>query len=319
MMKMIKIALVGAGHMGRLHARTIAGREDAALVAVCDTDAAAAAALAETHGARALGDASGLAGAVDAVVLAAATAAHRDLALPLIRAGVPLLVEKPLAGTAAEARQIARAAERADAILQVGHILRFDPVTRAIAERTFTPAEIQVSWRSPFTGRSTDVSVVMDLAIHGIDLALKWAGRFPEEVTATGRIVQGPHADEVEARLEFAGGCAADLVASRVSPDRERRIRITAAEGETIELDYAARTVRWGSEALPVETEPDALTAQMDSFLAAVRGEAPVAVSADEGARAVEVADRIHEAIAGGQGGPEQAAGPGVVPTPQDG
>jgi len=295
MLKMIKIALVGAGHMGRLHARTIAGREDAALVAVCDTDAAAAASLAETYGARALGDASGLAGAVDAVVLAAATAAHRDLALPLIRAGVPLLVEKPLAGTAAEARQIARAAERADALLQVGHILRFDPVTRAIAERTFTPAEIQVSWRSPFTGRSTDVSVVMDLAIHGIDLALKWAGRFPEEVTATGRIVQGPHADEVEARLEFAGGCAADLVASRVSPDRDRRIRITAA-GETIELDYAARTARWGSQVLPVETGPDALTAQMDSFLAAVRGEAPVAVSADEGARAVEVAERIERA-----------------------
>jgi predicted dehydrogenase len=287
--------------MGRLHARTIAAREDARLVAVCDTDAAAAAALAETHGARALEEVEGLAGAVDAVVLAAATSAHRDLALALIRAGVPLLVEKPLAGTAAEAREIARAAERADAVLQVGHVLRFDPVTRAMARRTFRPTRIAVSWRSPFTGRSTDVSVVMDLAIHGIDLALKWAGGFPEEVTAKGRTVKGPHTDEVEVHLEFAGGCAADLVASRVSDSRERRIRITAA-GETIELDYAARTARWGSEAMPVETGPDALTAQMDAFLAAVRGEAPVAVSADEGARAVEVADRIHQAIAKGQG-----------------
>jgi len=293
----LKIALVGAGHMGRLHARTIAARADARLVAVCDVDAAAAAALAETYGARALGDASGLAGAVDAVVLAAATSAHRDLALPLIRAGVPLLVEKPLAGTAAEAREIARAAERADAILQVGHILRFDPVTRAMAGRTFRPTRIAVSWRSPFTGRSTDISVVMDLAIHGIDLVLKWAGRMPQEVTATGRTVHGPHADEVEVHLAFAGGCAADLVASRVSPDRERRIRI-AAGSETIELDYAARTVRWGSEALPVETEPDALTAQMNAFLAAVRGEAPVAVSADEGARAVEIAKQIERAAA---------------------
>jgi len=293
----LKIALVGAGHMGRLHARTIAAREDAALVAVCDTDAAAAAALAETYGARALGEVEGLAGAVDAVVLAAATSAHRDLALPLIRAGVPLLVEKPLAGTAAEAREIARAAERADALLQVGHILRFDPVTRAIAERTFTPAEIRVSWRSPFTGRSTDISVVMDLAIHSIDLVLKWAGRMPEEVTATGRTVKGPHTDEVEVHLAFAGGCVADLFASRVSETRERRIRITAGR-ETIELDYAARTVRWGSEALPVEAGPDALTAQMNSFLAAVRGEAPVAVSADEGTRAVEVAERIERAAA---------------------
>jgi len=295
MINLIKIALVGAGHMGRLHARTIAAREDAHLVAVCDVDTAAAASLAETYGVRALGEVEGLAGAVDAVVLAAATSAHRDLALPLIRAGVPLLVEKPLAGTASEAREIARAAERAEALLQVGHILRFDPVTRAIAGRTFRPTHVSVSWRSPFTGRSTDISVVMDLAIHGIDLALQWAGGFPEEVTATGRTVKGPHTDEVEVHLEFAGGCAADLVASRVSPDRDRRIRITAA-GETIELDYAARTARWGSQVLPVETGPDALTAQMDSFLAAVRGEAPVAVSADEGARAVEVAERIERA-----------------------
>jgi predicted dehydrogenase len=296
----LRVALVGAGHMGRLHARTIAAREDAALVAVCDIDAAAAAALAETYGARALEEVEGLAGAVDAVVLTAATSAHRDLALPLIRAGVPLLVEKPLAGTAAEAREIARAAERAEALLQVGHILRFDPVTRAIAGRTFRPTRISISWRSPFTGRSTDISVVMDLAIHGIDLALKWAGDMPEEVTATGRTVHGPHTDEVEAHLVFAGGCVADLVASRVSESRERRIRI-AAGGEKIELDYAARTVRWGAEALPVETGPDALTAQMNAFLAAVRGEAQVAVSADEGARAVEVADRIHEAVAGGR------------------
>jgi len=297
MVKMMKIALVGAGHMGRLHARTIAGREDAALVAVCDTDAAAAAALAETYGARALGEVEGLAGAVDAVVLAAATSAHRDLALALIRAGIPLLVEKPLAGTAAEAREIARAAERADAVLQVGHILRFDPVTRALAGRTFQPTQVSVSWRSPFTGRSTDISVVMDLAIHGIDLMLKWAGRMPQEVIAKGRTVKGPHPDEVEAHLVFAGGCAADLVASRVSETRERRIRIAAGR-ETIELDYAARTVRWGSEALPVEAGPDALTAQMNAFLAAVRGEAPVAVSADEGARAVEVAEQIERAAA---------------------
>jgi predicted dehydrogenase len=299
--RQLRVALVGAGHMGRLHARTIAAREDAHLVAVCDVDAAAAAALADAHGARVRRDVCDLVGEVDAVVLAAATSAHRDLALSLIRAGIPLLVEKPLAGTAAEAREIARAAERAGAILQVGHILRFDPVTRALAGRTFQPTRIAVSWRSPFTGRSTDVSVVMDLAIHGIDLVLKWAGDMPEEVTATGRTVKGPHADEVEAHLEFAGGCVANLFASRVSETRERRIRITAGS-ETIELDYAARTVRWGSEALPVETGPDALTAQMNAFLAAVRGEAPVAVSADEGARAVEVADRIHEAVAKGQG-----------------
>ena len=287
----LKISLVGAGHMGRLHARALVERPDVRLLAVCDTD------------------------------LAAATAAHRDLALALLEAGLALLIEKPLAASAAEARDIVQAARDRRAVVQVGHILRFDPVTRALADRPFVPRRIEAVWRSPFTGRSTDVSVVADMMIHPLDLVLAWTGRMPHAVRAAGRVVKGPHLDEVEARLDFPGGCEAHLVASRVSESRERRIRMLVRRsppagraglgegGETdagsITLDYAARSAECDGKALPVEAAPDALRAQLSAFLAAVRAERPagsqreVAVSADAGLRAVEVVERIEQAALG--------------------
>ena len=296
----LKIVLVGAGHMGRLHARALAERADARLVAVCDTDLVAARAVAEPFGARASADVRDAARGADAAILAAATAAHHDLALALLDAGVALLVEKPLAASAAGARDIAQAARRAGAVVQVGHILRFDPVTRALAgpgAPGFAPRRIEAVWRSPFTGRSTDVSVVSDMMIHALDLVLAWTGEMPRAVRASGRIVKGPHLDEVEAHLDFPGGCSAHLVASRVSEARERRISIET-DGGIIVLDYAARSAERDGKALPVAAAPDALRAQLAAFLDAVRGERPVAVSADEGARAVEVAEQIERAAA---------------------
>ncbi|MCX5672863.1 MAG: Gfo/Idh/MocA family oxidoreductase [Planctomycetota bacterium] len=317
MSKRLRLALIGAGHMGKFHAQAIAERADAELAVVCDVDMAWAAQVAEAHGARVETDVSRLAGAVDAAVIAAATSAHRDLALTFLAQGVALLIEKPLAGTPREAREIAEAAKKADAVVQVGHILRFDPVTRAIARRAVKPAYMEVSWASPFPFRSTDVGVVMDLLIHGLDVVLHLAGEMPSRIDAVGGAVVGPHEDFVNVRLEFPGGCVATLAASRMSRSRQRLVRLFA-EGMYLKLDYAARTVEIvrpkpglaevigsgktppeGMDALvavekvPVETQPDALRAQLASFLAAVRGEAPVAVTAEDGARAVEVAAQI--------------------------
>jgi len=317
MSKRLRLAVVGAGRMGEFHARAIAERPDAELAVVCDVDVARAAALAQSHGARIETDVSRLAGAVDAAVVAAATSAHRDLALALLERGIALLVEKPLAATPAEAREIVAAVKRTGAVVQVGHILRFDPVTRAMAGRGVKPAYLEVSWVSPFTFRSTDVGVVMDLLIHGLDVVLHLAGEMPSRVDAVGGAVVGPHEDFVNVRLEFPGGCVATLAASRMSRSRQRLVRIFA-EGEYLKLDYAARTVEIvrprpgladviragkpperGMEALvavekvPVEAQPDALRAQLASFLAAVRGERVVAVTAEDGARVVEVAQQI--------------------------
>jgi len=320
----LRLAVVGAGHMGKFHAQAIAERDDAALVAVCDVDADRAVRLAEAHGARAETDVAALAGAVDAVVLAASTSVHRDVALALMERGIAVLIEKPLAATAAEAHALADAARQTGAVAQVGHILRFDPVTRAIAGRDLRPAYVEVSWVSPFSFRSMDVGVVMDVMIHGLDVVLFLAGEMPSRIDAVGGVVVGPHEDFVSVRLEFPGGCVASLSASRMSRARQRLVRVFA-EGAYVKLDYAARTVevlspkpglaerlRGGTpptdagmddlltvEQVPVEAKPDALRAQLASFLAAVRGQGPVAVTLDEGARAVEVAERVVRAVHG--------------------
>jgi predicted dehydrogenase len=317
MSKRLRVALIGAGHMGKFHAQAIAERPDAELAVVCDVDRARAAQVARAHGARVETDASRLAGAVDAAVIAATTSAHRDLALALLAKGVALLIEKPLAAASAEACQIVQAARQAGTLVQVGHILRFDPVTRAVAGRIGKPGYMEVSWASPFTFRSMDVGVVMDMLIHGLDVVLHFAGETPSRIDAMGGVVVGPHEDFVNVRLEFPGGCVATLTASRMSRSRQRLVRIFS-EGAYLKLDYAARTVEMvrprpglaeivrsgkppesGMDALiavekvPVEPQPDALRAQLASFLAAVRGEAPVAVTAEDGARAVDVAAEI--------------------------
>lgn len=323
MPKRLKLALVGAGHMGKFHAQAMAERPDAELAVVCDVDAARAAAVAHPLGARVETDVSRLAGTVDAAVIAAATSVHRDVACLLLERGVPVLIEKPLASTAAEVRQIVETARRTGTVAQVGHILRFDPVTRALAGRRLRPAYMEVSWAAPFSFRSLDVGVVMDVMIHGLDVALYLAGETPERVDAVGGVVIGPHEDFVNVRLTFPGGCVANLSASRMSRSRQRLVRIFA-EGAYLKLDYGARSVevvtpkagladllRSGKppaggmddlvtvEKLPVETQPDALRAQLAAFLAAVRGEQPVLVTVEDGARAVEVAEQVIRAIAG--------------------
>ena len=322
MHKPLRLALVGAGYMGKFHAQAIAERTDAQLVAVCDVDEARAAALAGPAGARVETDVRRLAGQVDAAVIAAATSVHLALAVPLMEAGVAVLIEKPVAPTAREAREIADAARRTGAVAQVGQILRFDPVTRAIAGLNFRPRFMEVSWAAPFSFRSMDVGVVMDLMIHGLDVVLHLAREMPDRVDASGGVVVGPHEDFVSARLGFPSGCVAMLAASRMSRTRRRIVRVFS-EGAYLKLDYGARTVeriamrpgaveaiRAGQrpgggmedfatvENLPVEAQPDALRAQLASFLDAVRGKHPPAVTLDDGARAVEVAERVIQAVA---------------------
>jgi predicted dehydrogenase len=313
----IKLALVGAGHMGKFHAQAITERPDAQLVAVCDVDEARAAAIAGPAGAKVVTDVRQLIGQVDAAVIAAATSVHLAVAVPLMEAGIAVLIEKPVAPTTREAREIADAARRSGAVAQAGHILRFDPVTRAIVGLGVRPRFMEVTWATPFAFRSMDVGVVMDLMIHGLDVVLHLAGEAPDRVDASGGIVIGPHEDFVSARLAFPSGCVATLTASRMSRTRQRVVRVFS-EGAYLKLDYAARTVerlaakpgvveaiRAGQkpgggmedlvtiEKLPVEAQPDALRGQLASFLDAVRGKHPPAVTLDDGARAVEVAERI--------------------------
>ncbi len=313
----LRLAVVGAGHMGRFHAQAVAERDDARLAAVCDIDADRARSLADAHGAEAVASVADLAGRADAAVVAASTSAHVEVALALAEAGTAMLIEKPLAGTAQEARRIADAVKPAGPVVQVGHILRFDPVTRAVAGRGRRPAYIDVLWVAPFTSRSMDVGVVMDVMIHGLDVVLALAGEDPDRVDAVGGVVVGPHEDFVNARLTFPGGCVANVSASRMSRTRERLVRVFA-EGAYLKMDYGRRTVEVlkpgpdlprrleegtlgdagmddlvSTESIPVQAEPDALRAQLAAFLDAVRTGAEPDVSVDDGVRAVELAEAI--------------------------
>ncbi|MFO8013234.1 MAG: Gfo/Idh/MocA family oxidoreductase, partial [Phycisphaerae bacterium] len=262
-------------------------------------------------------DLADLAGRIDAAVVAASTSAHESVAAALAAQGTPMLIEKPLAGTAAEARRIAETARRAGVLVQVGHILRFDPVTRAVAGRNLHPKYLEVLWVSPFPFRSLDTGVVMDVMIHGLDVVLDLVGEAPERVDAVGGVVVGPHEDFVSARLRFPGGCVADVSASRMSRRQERLVRVFA-EGAYLKMDYGERRVEMlspspdlrrrledgtlagagmdalvATESIPVESEPDALRAQLAAFLDAVRTGAEPAVTLDDGVRAVALAEKI--------------------------
>ncbi len=322
MSETLRVAVVGAGHMGRFHAQAVAERDDARLAAVCDVDTDRARAVAEECGSEAVTDIARLAGRIDAAVVAASTSAHESVAAALAAQGTPMLIEKPLAGTAEEARRIAETARRAGVLVQVGHILRFDPVTRAVAARRLHPKYVEVLWVSPFPFRSLDTGVVMDVMIHGLDVVLDLVGEAPEGVDAVGGVVVGPHEDFVSARLRFPGGCVADVAASRMSRRQERLVRVFA-EGVYMKMDYGERRVEMLSpspdlrrrledgtlagagmdalvttESIPVETEPDALRAQLAAFLESVRTGAKPAVTVEEGVRAVELADQILEGLA---------------------
>jgi len=311
--------------MGHYHARAVAARDDAVLAGVFDIDRARAAHVAAEYGAPVVEDLERLAGEIDGAVIAATTKAHRDLALPLLARKVSVLIEKPIAATSAEAREIVAAAEKSGAVAQAGHILRFDPVSQAVAGRDLAPRYIEVEWAAPFSFRGADVGVVMDLMIHGLDLVLHWAGGMPSQVDAVGGIVMGPDEDFANARLAFPNGCVATLTATRMSRTRQRVIRLFA-DGLYLKLDYAARKVEAVTakpglaeyaknrdartpppmeelvavESVAVDGTRDALKDQLASFLAAMRGEAPVAVSAREGAQAVEVAEEVLRAVHAG-------------------
>jgi predicted dehydrogenase len=255
--------------------------------------------------------------AADALIVAAPTAAHYDLALAAIAAGKPVFVEKPLAGSIPEAEAIIAAAAARRVVLQVGHIERFSAAFAAVAgARTGGRAWHYHAVRmAPFRPRSLDVSVVLDLMIHDIDMILTLEGADPVAVSATGRRIASGRLDQVVARLDFASGARAEIAASRASGALERRLRVLTGEGE-MAVDFLARSLsvlrRDGAEALPempgfgldrlAWTDHDSLAAEQAAFAGAVLDGAPVVVDGAAGLRALRVALAV-EAAAGASAG----------------
>jgi predicted dehydrogenase len=306
----LRLLVVGAGHMGRLHAakaaRALPG--EVTLAGVADRHLDRAEALArELGGVRAASDPLALAGSADAAIVAVPTLAHAAVAGALLDAGLDVLVEKPIAATLAEAEALLAQARRARRVLQAGHLEWHNPALRAVRGRIARPRFVEAHRLGPFPARGTDVDVVRDLMIHDIDVLQRLLGEEPETLEAIGVPVLTAQADLANARLRFPGGCIANLTASRVSPTPVRKLRIFQADGY-LSIDFLAGAVlagrrvgapgALGIEVAPLAVEPgDALESQLREFVAAVRKRGDGTASAEAGLRALRTALRVVAAM----------------------
>ncbi|MFM7206513.1 MAG: Gfo/Idh/MocA family protein [Planctomycetaceae bacterium] len=328
-MTRMRVAVVGCGHLGAVHARLLAARSDADLVAVVDPLAESRERVAAAHGCLALAEPKALAGLVDAVVVAAPTGLHAAVAVPLLEAGIDLLVEKPIAAGAEDARAIVIAARRCGRTVAVGHVERFNPAWQAAASRAGRATVVEATRTAPFTFRSLDVGVIHDLMIHDIDLVLSLDPGRLERVEAQGIVATGGHEDAARARLAFSSGLVADLTASRISPTARRTVSLWSADA-LVHCDLTAKTVdriapsagvrsgefsaaavppaeraalkdRFFTDILPFERiavdDANAIACEHDDLFAAIREGRPPLVSAAAGAAAVEIAARVIDAL----------------------
>ncbi len=302
----LRVAVIGVGYLGRHHARILSDLPGVELVAVVDTNRARAAEIASASKTRALTDYREVFGQVDAVTLAVPTELHREVALPLLAAGVPVLVEKPMARSLAEADAMITAARQAGIALAVGHTERFNPAVAIARPMLVNPRFIEVHRLGTFPERSLDIDVVFDLMIHDLDVLLSLVPSEVEAIEAVGVPVLTGRVDLANARLRFADGCIANLTASRISRDRVRRIRFFQ-HSAYLSVDYAAQKVElWRlvktDGAMPaiqggdVEVSPEEpLKRELVDFVDAVRNRRAPAVTGEDGRRALALATRIVE------------------------
>ena len=305
----LRAAVVGVGYLGRFHAEKYAAAPDVELVAVVDTDRARAEEVAARFGCRALANFRELHGLVDCASVVVPTALHRDVGIGLLEAGVDVLVEKPIAATLEEARELVHAADEHGRILQVGHLERFNPAIRALAPILTEPRFLECHRLATFIERGTDVDVVLDLMIHDLDVILSIVPSTVASVEAVGVPVITSSPDTANARIRFQNGTIANVTASRVSGRRERKLRIFQPNAY-IHIDYGEKRLRLfrRGEAppgglAPIDVEErevpdgDALADEIRAFLAAVRSREAPLVSGHEGLRAVELAYQIREKL----------------------
>jgi predicted dehydrogenase len=301
-----RIGLVGAGVFGRNHLRVIHSSPNAALAGVFDLDPARAAEAAKPYGCPVFDSLEALARASGAAVVATPTLTHSGIGCRLMELGLDVLIEKPIAHTPAAARILVETARATGRVLQVGHLERFNPAVMALSPLVTKPLFFEIHRLSEFTPRSLDVDVVLDLMIHDIDIVLTLTREAPQEIRAAGIRILTPKVDIANVRLQFPGGCVANLTASRVSTERVRKLRLFQPH-EYISLDYTRRdAVRFRVKPplaidfspLPV-TADEPLRLELEAFFASVIDRSTPVVTGEHGLAALEVAtgilDRIEE------------------------
>jgi len=322
----LRVAVVGAGHLGRHHARIYAGIPQVQLVGVADLALDRAQRLAAAHGTTAVADYRDLIPQVDAASIAVPTRGHFAVARDFIEQGRPVLIEKPFAYSLAEADELLRLADQRGVAIQVGHVERLNPALLAAKLRLKDPLYIECDRIGPFTFRALDVGVVLDLMIHDLDILLDIVPSPVVAVDAIGIPALSQHEDIANARLTFANGCVANVTASRVATRAVRKLRIVQADSY-ISVNYAERRAyvfRKRADApdpatldlaaipdpkafvyeklIAVEEVPmvahDALEQELLAFVACVTTGAPPPCSGRDARRALELAWRILDSIA---------------------
>jgi len=307
-MSELRVGVVGVGHLGRHHARLLAGTPGARLVGVADVSDERAQAVAASTGATVFADHRALIGHVDAVSIAVPTVDHLTVARDLLRAGIHVLVEKPMTTTVAEAEALIAEADAANRVLAVGHTERFNPAVAAAIPLVTHPRFIEVHRLSGFPERSLDIDVVFDVMIHDLDIVLAIDPSEVLSVEAVGVPVLSPKVDIANARLKMASGCTVNLTASRISRDKVRKVRffqphmyVSVDYGDQ-ELDVWRIVPRDGERPLieggsvPVE-KGEPLGRELHDFVDAVRTGRPPQVTGRDGYRALQLATRVAEAI----------------------
>jgi predicted dehydrogenase len=300
---MVRVAVIGVGHLGKHHARILSSMEDVQLAGVVDTHLGRAGDIASQYGTRPSLDAGELMGKVDAVTVAVPTAMHLDVARPFLLAGVPVLVEKPMARSLDEADAMIALAAQSGTILAVGQTERFNPAVAAASALIDDPRFIEVHRLGTFPERSLDIDVVFDVMIHDLDVILSLVKSDVASIDAVGVAVLTKRFDIANVRVRFKNGCMANLTASRISRERVRKIRFFQHDAY-ISIDYAEQKVerftlnrllgvpKIDGGDVPVTSE-EPLVRELADFVDAVRSKRPPLVDGAQGRRALALADQI--------------------------
>ena len=299
----IKVGVIGTGYLGRHHARIYSEIEGAELVALIDTDLEKAKKLADEYNCKAYSDYRDIIDRLDAVSIVTPTIYHHKIALDCLKAGKDLLVEKPITVTVSEADDLISEAEKRKLILQVGHLERYNPAVLAVSGMIKKPRFLEAERLSPFLGRGVDVDITLDLMIHDIDIILSFVPSPVIDIKATGASVLTDTIDVAKAWLEFGNGCAALLTASRLSPEKQRRLKIYQQDSY-LSVDYQSCEVRsyfkkTGDIAFdviqPEKKEP--LKEELIDFVNCIKQRNKPKVCGKEGRNALKIALDITEKI----------------------
>ncbi len=330
-MSQVRLAVIGTGHLGKIHARLAKQLPGAELTAIVDSFEPARTAVATDLCVPGFADFRECISEIDAAIVATPTRFHFDVVAELLSHGKHVFVEKPITLTASDADELVQLAERNKLVLQVGHVERFNPAFEAARHRLGRPLFIDAVRCGPFSGRSTDIGVVLDLMIHDLDVALSLVPNVIRQIDAIGVPVLGANEDMAQAWIKFDGGCVAQFQASRISTTAQRTMKIFFETGFAA-IDFGAKTAeivqpsieiitgRVNVDACTLEqrtqlkdnlftdylprtqlkvTDHNAIGMEHANFLAAIQGTEQVRVSGRDGRRAVDVAERILGAIAG--------------------